>query len=393
MDEKNNKYCNILLLLLLAQFCTQSLNFILKVYLGLDSSMFTMLYYGVVLLYALYVSITYNTRNHLANKLLWYVLILLCFALSYFLFEDTRKYYSNTYFLIIILIVLPICVFAITEISDIKAIVPLSSRYCVFATVLFTYNIFFMNYADSGNYMEFSYPFLPFCVLSYCNIKNNRTAISVITFILGCVDLLIFGSRATVIFVILAVFVYEIANINKHDVKYALGIFALLILFIVIVLSWGYIEKMAIVFADKYNSRFLMKIFKGELFQSEGRKYLYTKAREEISSIGLTAYGFFGDRNLLGGVYSHNIIYEYLLSTGWIVSILSLLLVFSGIARMKRNRIDRKSVVVLLMMFISLFCKLFVSGSFVETPNFYIFCALFVAASKIRKNHEDIQYE
>ena len=231
--------------------------------------------------------------------------------------------------------------------------------------------------------MEFSYALLPFSFLAYYELRKRVSIINIILTIAVIFTLLVYGSRAAVMFLLLFILIYEMffhsEQVNKRRI-FILVIGAILLF--VVWLSWDYIENYLLQFATNYNSRFLTKLLNNELLLSKGRESLAIRSREAISKMGLRVYGIFGDRQFLNGVYSHNIIYETLLSFGWILGILLMLKFCSSSAKILFAKHQKHIKLLYVLFFLCLFAKFSVSASFMESGNFFIFVAIIIALRK-----------
>ena len=370
-------------MLLLAQVLTQALNFILQTYLGIsDTSKFTTAYYIAVLVYSIWVIIKTYSMSEFLNKLGIYLGFVFVFALSYLLYPKTRTYYTSVNMTIVMTVFLPISIYIISEIIDWKELINSSTPYTAISILLSSYVVLFMEYRNLGNYMEFSYPLLPFVCLSFWNMRTKFGFLNVALFLLGLFDLLVFGARATLIFLFLFIVVFEVylsfTGTKASGIKW-------LILILVGLVAFFFLESINSFlydFAIEYDSRFLIKLLNGDLFMSTGREELTQQALKHISELSLKAHGFFGDRLLLEN-YCHNIAYELILSVGWILSCVCLIWFVFYIYKLwvSKNSFEK---MIFIMLFFALFCRFFVSASFVETGSFYMFIFALVGMAKCK---------
>ena len=97
--------------------------------------------------------------------------------------------------------------------------------------------------------------------------------------------------------------------------------------------------------------------------------------------MGLSISGFFGDRSFcLGYAYPHNIIYEILMSFGWIFGIISILFYAYELLRAFFHNKE-----VTIFIFLTLFTRYFISGSYLTEGRFWITTALIIAISHMRE--------
>ncbi|WP_218970391.1 hypothetical protein [Cytobacillus gottheilii] len=129
---------------------------------------------------------------------------------------------------------------------------------------------------------------------------------------------------------------------------------------------------------SKMNSYVLSNLLAGEFFSSSSRIHIYEESRAIIGNMGLSMYGLFGDRNMSSGVYSHNIIYEILISFGWFFGVIVLTALLTII--LKAYFSSSKNGKLLVVTFsLALFARYFISGSFVMEQMFYIYVAIMIS--------------
>lgn len=370
---QNKMFCYAILFLLFAELMIQDLNFLLANFFGLtNTSLFTLFYYVAVLLYTIYLTISTLNLDVVMKRLVLYIAILLLFGLSIFFYPKTIQYYDLS-MAIVFAFYLPVCVFVISRINDFTPLLILARPFYIIAVIMSALIIFVLKHETFGNYMEFSYAFLPFVLFAYCDIEKTKKLSTKVFFIISLLTIIFHGARASVFFCLLFIFAHQFIFKRKENSTKKMIIGSLLLIcFITCVLFKDQLESLLIAFANASNSRFIYKFLNNELFISLGRERLFTTIRNEIDCMGFNVYGPFADRQFLG-IYCHNIIYEMLISFGWFFAfaIFIFFIWLSIVIFFNKTNVENK---LIYMFFIfSIFAKYFVSDSFIQSGNFYIF--------------------
>lgn len=349
----------------------------IKVYVGGDSSIHTYIVYITSLLFILFVFRKDMTIKTLGVMLLFYFL----FGISYLLFPETREFYSSNGFIILCLYFVPVIFLVVREIRDWSNFFIIMSWFGIFAVLMGLFIVFFSgvdNYSADERYftyMEFSYAQLPFvCSLYKCS-KERRPLLFFPFFALGLLEMFAFGSRASLLFAILFVFLIEFINRISNFMSMMILIF---IIFLLVINLNSIIDWLASI-SGLGDSYVLRHILSGDLFAHDTRDIIYSNCRNRINTMGLEVSGFYGDRRYCGDVYPHNIIYEVLMQWGWIIGSLILLYLLFLIIRSFRNK-DNYPIAFFLLC--CLLGRYFVSGTYVIEGRFWIFYACLLALSR-----------
>lgn len=303
--------------------------------------------------------------------------------LNYAFFPGTEHFYHNSSFLIVIFIYVPLSILIIYNTSDWKQFFDIGWPYAIVATIISVVIVFANNvasYDELFSYMEFSYFLLPFNLICYVKLRQNKTLLPLLCFLTTLISMLIYGARAVVLFGFLFILFFElfsergIMHLFKNLIKICIYVGIVLVFFNSIVALLGKISFLE-------NSRFLTKLMGEELFVSESRDYIYEKARLEISKMGLGQYGIFGDRQFFNDIWPHNIIYEILLQFGWIfglISIASLLILFMS------NLRNKETMLVTLFFLTAIMGRYFISGSYLVEGRFWLMLFGLLSMQRIR---------
>lgn len=316
------------------------------------------------------------------RSLLLLMLIYLIVGTCYFLAQDTQQFYLRDNMRIMLLFMFPYCVISIPSIDDWNNFIerifaPLAAVAVYFAGLMLATT----NYSKYLVYMDFSYALLPaVCSLYYASRATNQHASAFrryryfFTFLLGLIEMFAFGSRACVLYSIMFILLFELI---KSDIspsrRICIAISLILAAAIVVHLNTAILSMLNNLSIFK-NSYVLNKLNKGLLFQSKGRDALYACVLVGIRKVGFNINGFFADRLFLaehgfGYSYPHNFFYEILLTFGWLVGGIILLMYIQLYIKALRNKENR---LLTLWVLVCLLGRYWVSGSYLVEGKFWI---------------------
>ena len=373
IDRRNQLLLNVLLFLLFLNILLNFITPVFQVYFGLvNTSGVTLIIYSMTLIIFFYMTIRYRLFS--IKKIIIYTFIMFIMLFNYVFYENSREYIASENMILIYLFFLPICIFMISSITNWGNILTISSKYSKWAIII-SVLILVLNLSDSLNYMEFSYGLLPFmCLLLVDSLENYKFS-KVLYLISGSIVLLLFGARSPLLFLICLLVYWVITNLSKTKGLIVSLTITASVFFVLsnIGLIFEYLSKVNI----KMNSYILSNLLAGEFFASDSRVFIYDESKEIIKNMGFKMYGLFGDRMLTTGVYSHNIIYEVLISFGWILGMVFLLGLLGTI--LTAYIVSKKERLIVIAFTFALFARYFISGSFVMEQMFYIYISIMIA--------------
>ena len=377
-DKRNNSYINSLAWVLLISVLLQFVNTILRHRFHLIStSQITLFIYSIILMLNIFKAIKYKSFK--VRGVIIYFLIIMFFAINYIIFENSRNYLLSKNMFLIYLFYIPLSILLVGSIKNWNGALKIFQKYAYIAVFLGTLGMIVVGYLNFVNYMEFSYSLLPFISILYYSFRQNFKIINLITFMIGFIDILIYGARAPILFLLLFILLYEIIRLRKTKMLSKISMITFyMILLVFLTLFQNKIIYFMIKLSELTNSRFIVKMLNGELLISSTRSLIYEQANYALKNMGLSIYGLFGDRLFVDSIYVHNIFYELLLSFGYIfggISIIALLvLIIKAIMFNKNNNLK----IIAILFTTSLFLRYLVSGSFVIEGNFYIYIAIMI---------------
>ncbi len=349
----------------------------------------SLLIYGICFVYAVWnIAFKYHLLSY--GKLMLYCNIIAIFMLSKMIHPAREKYYTGTDIQLLKMFFLPISIFAVTSIRNWNSFDEIAYKFSKWACVVSCLKLL-LDGLETTKYMTFSYALLPFVgMTAYSAINGKRSGL--LPWIILSVDIVVmmaFGARSPVLFI--ALIIFGLILLNDSSAK-KLGLIALCLIatFVVYYNLDSIIHMMSgsAIFEDSY---FLDNLVKGNLLESKSRELIYETCRNYISEMGFELNGFFYDRILLKGIgaYAHNIVYDIMLSFGWCVGLLILIVMSYAIIStfIKTTNVCRG---LLFMFFVTLMARFFISGSYVVEFRFYIFFCILYSMSKC-KRHKEVQ--
>ncbi len=223
-------------------------------------------------------------------------------------------------------------------------------------------------------------PFGYYLLLPALFFLLKRNTISNILFAITVSMMMIIGSRGpllTVIVFSILLFVLELKKWN--GLIWSFGI--IIILFVVF---WPSILELT--YDLGINSRSIGLLQEGGFLQSGDRIKLYTEVWQNILDHPWLGLGIYGDRTILDGLYSHNLILEMLNNFGILLGTCFILLMAVKFVKFitLTESPDRQ---LILMLFCFGIVPLMFSRSYLNDPGFGIFIgSLFSISKKLQSN-------
>ena len=311
--------------------------------------------------------------------IIFYLAILAFYGINYlWAAKDAKQYFTNTDMAAILFVFTPIACMCTVGVADWK---PLFNKkeYLISVDVIILISLIskITNYNTTG-YMPYSYDLLPLWGICMVSALVFGHKLQWVFLPVGILEGLIYGARAPLFWLtILAMIAGIIAvrekiknNRPKHLFR---GLIITIVSLAVIAVAIMILLKTPLL-KDSY---VLKRIKAGSFFKSDIRKEGFSACRKVIAEMGWNIHGLFYDRTVLpDGKYSHNIVYETLISFGWILGSLFVIALSVFLVRtlIKQNSIG----IVLAGYFVCcLFLRYLLSGSIFGERSFIIFLAAF----------------
>lgn len=229
--------------------------------------------------------------------------------------------------------------------------------------------------------MSFGYNMLfPTIVFLAYGIKEKNKCYAILGLV-GLVEVLLGGSRASLLSAIVFIALYWIV-FYYEELSFKQKILSVLLLIITIgAVTFFYVPILngitQVLNTLGIESRNIEKLLTASITDDTNRAILYEKSRLLVSSGGLFGHGIFADRFILGN-YCHNIIYELFIDFGYVGGTLAIfylgIVVFRSLFRFR----DQEWKLIFLIMFSCCFTRLLVSYSFWLDVKFWIAYAIYM---------------
>lgn len=299
-------------------------------------------------------------------------------VLNVTLFPSTFDHYKTIVMVLSLIFYIPVGCFVIRHIKNWNKIFSEIKPYAVGSVFLGIYIVFI---GDVGfdeeyfNYMEFSYCILPFVAALYV-ISRRAKKVELIwwaLFFTSAICMIIYGARATILFLVLFIACYEYYGATPRAKVFVVLGFVVLgavvtIFFDDIIIYLSGIDGLK-------DSRLILKAAAGQLSDGGERDILISDSIERIKTMDLAISGIFGDRAYIRGIYPHNIGLEIMMQFGIFIGFGILLflcyLIIADVAHTNYGIVSIYLTCVLLGRF-------FFSGSYIQDGSFWmwLFCML-----------------
>ena len=340
---------------------------------GSNSIMTGLIYIGV-LIYSLF-----RIRRQITGIDLYILGAIYAFiTLNILLFPSTVEYYQTVVMYMSMIFYVPVGCFVVRHIKNWNNLFDEIKPFAIGGVLMGIYIVFI---GDIGfdeeyfNYMEFSYSILPFVAALYVIARRERTwkFLWFILFAFGTLCMVIYGARATILFLLLFIAFFEFLNGTSKSKIYVLVGFILVIAIIAIFFD-NILLYLSGIDALK-NSRLIVKAVAGQLSDGGDRDILIEDSIKRICSMDLEIPGIFGDRAYIRGIYPHNIILEILMQFGiFLGSMILLFMLYVIYIDVIRTEFGLVSVYLCCV----LFGRFLFSGSYIQDGSFWLwlFCML-----------------
>lgn len=350
-----------------------------------SSSMVTLLVYGIVLVVVFIRTLRITSFNEVVKDLLLCGIMLVPFLVNFLFFEETRRYMVSPEMLLVYFFYIPIAVCSLRKITKWDEFFDALLKPGMMAIGLGIIILFCMDYQKYLVYMGFSYALLPFICVFYrvARLKNNIVYYGF--FFAGMVSILIFGSRAAIGWAVIYVIIFEIFRADRSCGFKVISFSALGIMAVMLLVNINVIITTAMKINAFKGSYFLKNLAEGRLLKSGSRNELYTACMNRLSTMGVSVSGFFGDRDYcVGFAYPHNIFLEVLMSLGWILGLIAIIVYIICMIRAVLDKDPAKCEVAVFVV-ITMLARYVISGSYLTEGKFWIATVLLISLISKKK--------
>ena len=339
---------------------------------------------GKYIIYAIFIFFLVKCllKNAFFQKyiLLFFSLFLLL-GLSYFLFQNTRSYASDSIDRLVQMfgVYLPAAI-AFMYIDDYKKLLS-ALETPVYVLLIGLCLIHLIRPLDS---MELGIRLSVLYLLALCTYSQKRRGLKIAILIVAFAFNFMAGRQALII-VLLGLAVFFFYGINRKLGKTATILLSAILIVLILAFYDNLLELLINVLVKLgVSGRGIEKMMAEEVFDTSNRDWIYTHLATTIKNNGIRVNGFFSDRYFLErtshrvGYYAHNIILEILVDFGWLFgSILCFLLFWLIVKAILKSHHEQRR----LLLFICIFTivRLMVSSSFIVEGNFYLLMGMCIS--------------
>lgn len=350
-------------------------------------SLFFYILFGVKLLSILIRRAKLNI-NLFVKIIICDLLFIVFLLVNSIIFTNTQQYYAEyeMFFRQIIVVFIP-CGVILSTVSSCNNAFLFMKKYAKIGSIIM-YLSLPLGYLKYWDYQYWGVQLSPFIVILYCNYLDHKNKGDLIFLIID-ISLLFWGGRQsllTVLFVILAIYIFE----NRKNTKKIL-IFSLVIIIGILFLVTG-------VYTDIFklidsilgiHMEGLSRAAQGELFSFATRNDIYNYSFRTILQNGSKISGLLSDRFYLRNAgrhtswiqYPHNIYLELFIDFGMILgAIISIIITTKVIKSILIGDESRRRLGIVICMLTMV--RLFVSSSFLIEGNFYILLGFLFSVKK-----------
>ena len=320
-------------------------------------------------------------------------IVLLFFVSAAIYSYDLDNIFYQLYYFAIPFFVMHI-VLQITNYSDfVEGISANSFIVRIILTLAYIYTFMRIRYSTTAEAMIMSYPFLPIALIGFASSTNK--VINMISSIISCISLLVFGNRAMIVCIVAFFFFFVLINLLKAKngllVFTSIVVVSLIVFYIVKnnsdnVINYLYIIKNQI---NLFGARTeiidqiisLIDGFDNSIWH--GRDILAASSYNAINDNPL-GYGVGGSRYAMltyygAYIYPHNIVLEFIIDFGVLLGPILLIIFFAYLLMAIFSSKEKKFLYFIAILISCGVIKLFMSDSYLSTFSFWIVIAFFPA--------------
>lgn len=345
----------------------------------------------VLIITAALMSLPYIFKKAKASDLLFFIGCILLVVFSYVVFPANQMYIEEKLGKIF-LYTLPMYFMGISCTGeDCKKTLYWSSLCSV--TTLFFYQLILFGRGDLiGAYnMDVAYKALPSVMFLVSWVLEKHGLHNWLIAAGGILLVLTYGTRGPMLAVLIFLCIGIYVRVLRSQKRYVRLIFIISAAIIIILFSSPSIsvyifERLSKWFESiGFSTRIFDFILEGELAESTGRDILLSSTIAAVGQRPFLGYGIMGDRVILGGIYCHNIFWEFMCDFGVLLGSIFLLSIVVLIFRAIKGTKNNENSFFVLSFVIMVITKLFLSYSYIIEPYFFFMlgvCVVTVRNSK-----------
>lgn len=255
----------------------------------------------------------------------------------------------------------------------------ITSFICMCAILIIGFRSGFQVDAEWMSNMYVPYMLLPHLLMLMATVFERFNPVFLIVFFLGSFYLMMLGNRGSVIcYLVMLLFMIAHKAVNLKLKKKIILFLLLLVLIGIVAFTDIYHSLLLSLYEFAKNSGYSTRVFL--FFLQDDSSISFDSGRGDIISTLIKAifrnplgYGLTGDRYIVNS-YAHNLFVELLIEFGLIFgTILIIILVIQVIKCFLIMKYNWDLVKVVCILFCVGFVKLFISGSYLSEPYFFLF--------------------
>lgn len=365
---------------IISYYFIQILNLATKTIFPIPKSLYpkVSILFGIILVIFFVITISTVLKRSLIPFLYSEFLWIIIFATSYLMGNaEVSLLLDNAFWTIVICVPLGVYAYSIKNKEVLYKLILKSSFVMTFILFL----MFFFPAQESDYNMSFSYALLVPTVFHINEWFENKKIKYLLVSIFEIVGIVIYGSRGALIS-IACLFIIKFILSDKNLIKKISTIGITLIILMGLYYNFDKIGANILGYLAKkgYYSRTLTLLFSNRISYDSGRFELFRHYFDLIIQKPFLGWGVLG--GWIGkGSGPHNMIIELLLAFGVIVGgIITLILILLQFrVFFVKDKVTRNLIAIYMSICIVLF---FVSGDFLQKPNFFIFLGLVLGSFK-----------
>ncbi len=257
---------------------------------------------------------------------------------------------------------------------------------------------------DLTNYMSFSYAlFIPATITLFFGFENKKI-LFVISGVIQMLVIALIGARGPVLCFLISLAFILFIKFNTKSMQLTKKVLVILLISVcVIVLIFSYNTILTVLCGYFPNSRTLIMISQGSLFESSERNAIYDPLFSELKRNPILPNGLFYDRIYLSNnriglqssiVYPHNLILEIWFQFG-LLGLLFLLQYFrkmAGILFQIIKNFNETYNIVFSVFCLAICCKMMISSTYISDAQFWFSIGTIINLSRILQYKDDKRF-
>ena len=365
-------------------------------------------YFYVFLIYSLFIiALLMNPKKYLKlDIILFYVFILVFFALTYILNPEYEQFYKRVDYGVIDHVFFPtngIFAYAffrmVSNPDEQRRLIKYSGYIMIIYFVNMVRNYLIRGYwhgvagtdpnAKFTYSVAFGYQVLFFLIFLVFDALENKKISDILLSLIGIVSVILLGSRGPTICILMMILFYILRKNIESKQKLLRIIYLILILSIIVLFFDNIINYLnSILLKYNLNSRFIDRIINNNFSEGSGREYIWSVTIQKIIDRPF-GYGFMGSRSFLGNIiyagYPHNFILEIISDYGVFFGSIIVIIFIKNYLFIVFNKNNMKHSKILVIMSGVIF-GLMMSLTYWNVPSFWICLATFFNSKEYNRN-------